>query len=435
MEEFDLEEVQYCASMLSGAEDPSEAVRAWAMLQGKHPDLRGMVSFTSYKKRATPPAINKYTKAPMNYLMPYFMTEHIYFLDDELLVDMFNSNKVEFGIDYTLMFDSNIATYINRLVRGESLGSVQTKVVSLVDEILHDNLNFDHIFYMTENVKNVIGLLEYNSLSKLSFWRSLNKNFRNNMVSLQLFRSIDCEQYKRTSNPVPVFSYSNAARRAIDFCYDFYASKIGREHILDFVLVQRIILLQLIGMITIQLSSNRSSKNKMSEYFEYVHNVVGAYFDRESVIAHKYFMNRQNVTMLKDIHKGDSKIRLLKRLDNIAWDMASPRFMEKMIAHGSDGGKGRYFIPMFLSFDSKLRDLLGLFPVKGAIYNKETGELIPLPKVNTMDYFTENGCKNQMEYLYSDSARNERKLRDRPSRKSIHEKIKCEYRKLRTVIS
>jgi hypothetical protein len=101
----------------------------------------------------------------------------------------------------------------------------------------------------------------------------------------------------------------------------------------------------------------------------------------------------------------------------------------------SGSGEGRYFIPMFVSFDTKLRELLSLFPVKGAIYSKTKGELIPLPKINTMDYFQFHGCGGCLEHLYSDPVKMERMSREKPTRLSVHECIKREYRELRAVVS
>lgn len=378
-----------------------------------------------------PPSIMKYTAKPNNFLVPYFSTDKMYFLDDELLSKMYSAGEFQFRIDYTLMFDTNIATYVNKLVRGEALGNIQSRVVALIDDILHDDLNFDHLFYMVENVKNVMFQVEHATPSKMRFWKSLDKNFRRNLVSLQLFRSIDCKEYKRTSNPHPQFSYREAARHAIDFTYDFYASPVGKNHALNFVLVQKMILLQLIGMVRIQLSSSKSARYKMGEYFKYVHNVVGAYFDREAIIAHKYFNDRKSLAVLEKIKKGGGKMGLLKKLDNIAWDMAAPRFMEKLMVAG---GEGRYFIPMFLTFDSGLRELLEQYPVKGVIFNKKTGSFAPIPEINTRDYFEQHGCADEIDHLYSEPVRSERLSRERPSRLSIHRLIRREYKTLRSFI-
>lgn len=432
MNELNQEEVKACMYKLSKAGDPSEAVLAWTLLERKHPGLSAMVALSNYDKTVLPTWLKKYSAKPNNFLVPYFSTEKMYFLDDELLSEMFSSSEeFKFRIDYTLMFDTNIATYVNKLVRGESLGNIQSRVVALVDDILHDDLNFDHLFYMAENVKNVVPQIERNTSSKIGFWRSLEKGFRRNLVSLQVFRSIDCQEYKRTSNPRPKFTYRQAARHAIEFTYDFYASEIGKEHILNFVLVQKMILLQLIGMMRIQLSSGKGARYKMGEYFKYIHEVVGAYFDREAIIAHKYFSDRKTLAMLEKIKKGCGKVALLKRLDNIAWDMAAPRFMEKLIVAG---GEGRYFIPMFLTFDSGLRELLEHYPVKGVMFNRETGSFAPIPEINTRDYFKQYGCQDEIDHLYSEPVRSERLSRPKPTQLTIHRLIRREYRTLRSLI-
>ncbi|PWF65546.1 hypothetical protein CBX98_25600, partial [Vibrio sp. T9] len=95
------------------------------------------------------------------------------------------------------MFDTNIATYIDAMVRGESLGHVHSKVVPLIDDLLRDDLNFDHLYYLVENVKTVHRQVKRFSSSPLLFWRSLHKDFRRNLVSLELFRSINTKDYKR----------------------------------------------------------------------------------------------------------------------------------------------------------------------------------------------------------------------------------------------
>lgn len=435
MKAFEHQEVQLCASILAKAKTPDDALIAWSCMQAQHPDLVGIVCLDFYKRSALPWSVKKYTNTPLNYLVPYFESEHIYFLEDDLLRDMIGSGVVNFGIDYTLMLDTNIASYINKLVRGEPLGGMQNKIIPLIDEILYDDLNFDSLFYMVENVKNVINLIGKEHKSKISFWRSLDKDFRSNLVSLQIFISIDCKEYKRTSNPKTILTYRNATRRAINCAFDFYATEIGKAHMLDFVLVQRLVLLQLIGMVKIQLSSNRSASNKMADYFNYIHEVVGAYFDRESIIAHKYFLDRNSIGILNKMQKGMPLFGLLKKLDNIAWDMTAPRFMEKLIISMTTAGEGRYFIPMFVSFDNKLRELFSLFPVKGAIYSKLERGLIPLPKINTLEYFQSHGCGDYIEHLHSEALKMERMSRPKPTRLSVHRCIKREYRELRKIIS
>lgn len=435
MTTFESSEVQLCASILSDAKTPDDALLAWSMLRGRHSDLIGIVSLDQCSRSVLPSAIKKYTKPPLNYLVPYFETENIYFLEDNLLREMLDYNAIRFGVDYTLMLDTNIVSYINKLVRGESIGSMQNKIIPLIDGILHDDLNFDSLFYMIENIKIVSNSFFAKHKTKISFWKSLNKEFRSNLVSFQIFRSIDCKEYKRTSNPKPIFTHRDAVRRAVKFSHDFYNSTLGEERVFEIILTQRLILLQLLGMVKIQLSSNKSADKKMNDYFDYIHSVVGAYFDRETIIAHKYFLERKNVGILNKFQKGMPIARLLKKLDNIAWDMAAPRFMETLISSSGTASEGRYLVPMFVSFDTKLREVLSLFPVKGAIFNKINGKLISLPKVNTMDYFHSYGCGDKLEYLYSEPVKTERMSRPIPTRASVHECIRKEFRELRRVIT
>lgn len=433
MTELNSPEVQTCMRALSKAERPSDAVMAWALLQRKHPDLIGIVALSDYDRCWLPSTVRKYTSKPNGYLVPYFSGEKLYFLDDAGLTEMFDGKeeRFQFDIDYSIMFDTNIATYINRVVHGEPLGGVQNKLIPLLDDLLRDNLNFDHLFYMVENVKIVHRQVLQNYTSRLYFWRSLSKGHRRNMVSLQVFRSIDCEAYKRTLSPKAKFSYREAAREAIEFSYNFYMSDGGKKSVLRFVLLQRIILLHLIGMIRIHLSSSKGVKKKMAEYFNFVNDVVGSYLDRESIIAHKYFVERSQVRLLESIKVGMNPVRLLKKLDNIAWDIAAPRFMERLIV---DGGNGRYFIPMFMSFDSKMREVLSLYPVKGAVFNRKSGAFTPIAEVPTAEYFERNGCLDELARLHSEPARSKRILRPRLDRSAVHSLIKKEYGTLRRIV-
>jgi hypothetical protein len=344
---------------------------------------------------------------------------------------MSTSGEQKIRIDYTLMFDTNVASYINKLIRLEPVGKIQEKIVPLLSSLLYDDLNFDHLFYLVENVKDVLPHLRTSTPTKLAFWKLLDPGFRKNVVSLQIFRSIDCKEYRRTSKIVPSKSYRAAAREAINFCYDFYASDAGRDHILGFVLVQRLILLQLIGMVRIQLASAKSAKYKMGEFLKFINNEVGAYFDREAIIAHTYFNDRASLEILGKIQKGCRKKGLLKKLDNIAWDMAAPRFMEKLVHLTGDGD---YFVPLFLSFDSKLRDLLRVYPVKGAVFNSKTGLYVPIPSVSSKKYFAENGCGPDIEKFFSESVKSKRFARPRPDLQSVYRSIKREFRHLRGLV-
>lgn len=358
---FDDENIIECGYLLSISEYPYQAILAWQKLDGQHPDLSGIVGLEDYQQKVIPYAVAKYTKAPYEYMVPYFSSDSLYFIDDNILKEIEKFGEANIEIEYSLMLDTNIASYIDKLVRGKSLGSVHSQVISFINELLHDGLNFDALFYMVENVKTILHVISKDDFSKINFWKSLSKDFRSSLVSYQVFRSIDTDEYRKTSNPKPKFTYKYAAREAIEYCYEFYYSTLGKEHILKLALIQRLVLLQILGMVRIELASKRSAKKKMQELFSFIHNTVGAYLDRESIIAHQYFLDRKNIPFLEKIKLGMPTKRLLKKLDNIAWDMVSPRLMEKMILEMGRLEQRRYFVPMFVSFDKNLREYLKLF--------------------------------------------------------------------------
>lgn len=437
MKEFDAPDVQACIDSLCQATHPLQAMSGWSCLSQPNPDLYAMVALKSHHINVLPPGVNRYLNKPHDYFVPYFSRENLFFLDDEIFAEMTAMRNAQIRIDYTLSFDSNMATYVDALVQGRPLEKVPEAEIVLKD-ILRDNLNFDGLFYMIENVKNVRRHMHLSNEKPIKFWKALDRDFRKNMVSLQLFRGIDCAEFRATEQMKSEFTYREAARTAIEFCYRFYVSDLGRSQMKIFELRQRLLLLHLIGTARIQIASAKSPKNKMKEYFAFVHEVVGAYFDREAVIAHKFFCDRKNVPMLdKKIQKGrkktdrKKKAGFLKELDNIAWDMSSPRFMEKLIL---SGGEGKYIVPMFVTIDTDLRQMMNAYPIKGVLFNRKTGAFAPLPEISTETYFKKHGCDRDLEYLYSEPVRSERLSREVPDLKTLNRKIRSEFRKLRKLV-
>ncbi len=299
--------------------------------------------------------------------------------------------------------------------------------------MLVDNINFDYLFYLTENTKQVY-LNTYflkNSATPLEFWKKLNKEFRWNLVCLELFRGIDCKKYKVSpSGPESIFSFPGAVRNCVNYTYDFYATERGKLQTEKTLRLQRIILLCLIAMYRIQFSSKKGARKKIEEYFSFIQNTVGVFLDREAILAHKYFTERKDIPFLNQVNLGAMPNKFLKTLDNIAWDMAAPRFMEVLIA---SGGETEFMAPFFISFDHDLRSMLNDFLIKSVIINSKTGALIPIPEVNTKNYFIENGCESIIKYFFSQKATDQRRNRYLHDLKDINFSILREYRKLRRV--
>lgn len=431
MSVFDQSNFKNCAVGLSSANTPDDALMAWLCLAGNHSELSAIVGLPEYDRVLQPK--QKIIDSPVykKYLVNYFTPDNLFFISDELLINTINNKEVKIPVDYTLSFDTNLASYIKTIIQGGNLGDARNEIITVLDQLLVDDINFDHSFYLAENTKQVYSQVFRlrESATPFEFWKNLNKKFRWNLVSLELFRGIDCERYKNSSaGPKSIFSFRDAVRNSVRSAFKYYTSESGKLNTIKLLKFQRVILLYLLGMYNIQFSSKKGAKAKIAEFFYYIQHTVGAYFDREVVAVHKYFVDRKQTPFLNQVNLGGIPKRFLKSIDNIAWDMAAPRFMEELIG---TGGEGQFFAPFFISFDKELRDMLNSFLIKGVVIDQNTKAVVPIPKVNTYDYFVESGCESTLDWFFSEDCTTQRQKNRLDELRDINFAILNEYRKLR----
>lgn len=422
-----------CAAYISDAKSPEDVLKAWLTLQGQHPELNAITALPKYNRELTPRQRIIDSPVYKKYLVNYFTKDNIYFISDDIIKKTIEKKEVKIPVDYTLAFDTNIASYINKVIQGRSLGKNQTEVITLLDQLLTDDVNFDHLFYLSENTKQVytIAFSATHNEKPFTFWKKINKNFRWNLVSLELFRNIDCKKYKASSSaPETKISFRTAVNSCIRYVHDFYISELGQARAKKNLMLQRTILLSLITVYRIQFSSKKQAKSKIEEYFKFIQSSIGIYLDREAIIAHKYFSNRKSVPFLNQVNLGILPKRFLKKLDNMAWDMAVPRFMEELVL---SGGEGQFMTPFFLSFDKELKNMLNSFLIKSTVIDSRSGGLVPIAENNTFDYFQENGCDKIINWFFSPTESKQRRNNRLHGLREINIAILKEYRELRKV--
>lgn len=437
MDFSDRSKVQSCLEVLYKAENELDACFAWGLLKGDTSNLVGIVSLGDRKKTSVPLSIDKYTKGVNGCVCRYFESDNLYFLSDESLLEMHREGRSNFKVDYSISFDSNMVTHINTMLEGKPLRDLHDKFIRFVDGILYDDLNFDSIFYMVENVKNIDSKVLYSNKGKLDFWRSLDKNFRKNLMNYMLFSSIDCSEYKKTNNVVFKLTKKQCVREAVSFAYDFYMSNDNKNIALHYLFIQKIIFLHLLIIIRVQLSSKSSPKRKFDFFLEIMHQELGVYSDREAFLACYYFYNRDAVKELAKFHKGMKEEGLFEKIDNTAWDLSSPRLMELLIkvhmGRGSD-----VFIPFFATFDKKLRDIFSIFPAKAFVCDTVGDFQQNIFSQSMFDYFCSVESEEEFDKIvqkyFTDECIQER-IDFRASKFSLNQcnidvKIKDQYEKL-----
>jgi len=381
---------------LSKSNTPRDVFLAWRYMENLTKDKSAIIALKDYERSAYPSGMISLVNSRESGFIPYFQSDKLYFVDDELLDEMFDnsSRDVNFRIDYSVMFDTNFSSYIHRFVNKSNWSSLSNEVFSSIDILIRKDFRFDYFFYLIENYSNAF-LNEKNSPSTM---QNIQADLYLNLVSLELFKNIDKNEYCKNGN----IRYNITEQEAyilVDRIFgDFYNSSKGKEVLESFVLLHRSMVLFLIGVLKIRFKHKTSPDKKIVALFSYINNVVGAYLEREMIVAHKFYSNPRSVGILNKINKGMKKDKLYKSIENIAWDFTAPRIMEYFLELG---GEGRYFIPFFLSYDKNLRELLRLYNVKGVIYNKNGSELTPFTEMNGIDYFQKHNCKFDYEAMFS----------------------------------
>jgi hypothetical protein len=426
---FHTPEVIRFARLLSLARKPSDLSMTEAVLGRDSYGISAMVSFPFYEVGSYFPSFTIPLALQREYIVPYLCHPYLYFINHEPLVRPF------LRIDHTVTFDTNFASYINRFVRGESLRGQQDEFMHVINDILDHDLNFDPSFYFTENIKKAypiaLRIKDEGTNSPQVFWESLDEDFRHNIISLELFLGVDCSHYQKTRELKFDISTEEAVRRSVEFTYWFYASAEGQELIDYFLFIQKAILLQLLVMLVVQFSCSGGARNKINEFLKFVQQKL-VYFDRETIVAYKYFKDRKTIPLFGRVNKGGVQRRLMEKIDNLAWDMTAPRSMERMATLRTAGD---YMIPFFLTFDKRLRELIKCYPVKAVIIDRRSGGVLPIPELSTREYFQREGCGDIVTSFFSKEKQMERFSKEVPTLEMLSDMINSKYRELNAILS
>ena len=421
-------EIERFGKCLSLARKPSELQQAKLALGSTTYGVRAMASFRIDDPYCNIPMFPTSRFIIKDYVVPYLYEENVYLIQNDRIL------RLGQIVDHSITFDSNLATYVDKIVKTKSLNGLPPEIADVFDELLKQGFNFDTMLYWLENIKQIlptaINIREQGAISPLSFWKYLNKEFRLNAVSLILFRDVDSQYYKKTGALRFRISYIKAVRESVGFCFKFYGSEDGYETITKLILpMQRAIIILLLVMFKVQFASNEGPRKKIRKFLDIMQDEM-VYLDRETIIAHRYFKNRNSVSFLEVVNPGSRQRDLLKKINNLAWDMTWPRYAEWFIASSEQGD---YLILFFLSLDRRLRELLGFYKVKAAIIDKERKVLIPIPKLNTNDYFKQERFNEFTDY-FSEEKKQERKLTQKRGLEELDSRILVHYRELRKVL-
>ncbi|UQZ34837.1 hypothetical protein C2I18_15650 [Paenibacillus sp. PK3_47] len=412
---------------LSKGTSINDIVTTWLMMGDTTEDKVSIISLDNYHRSAYPMDLKDLINTTDSHFISYFETDKLYFIDNDLLHETYMNGEKDtiFRLDYSIMLDTNYASYIHKFINFD-WSTLNNEVFSSIDLLIRNNFNYDHIFYMIENYKNSFVNIEGESAEAI---KDKKTKLYQNLVSLELFKSINREKYISTGRLHYDITENEAQLLADQTFNGIYNSAHATEMLDYYFSIQRQMVLLIIGIMQIKFGPKITVQKKLQRLFEYCTNVVGTYFDREMVIAHKYFSSQNDVKILNKINKGIRAEKILHLIENIAWDFSVPRIMERQLILG---GQGRYFIPFFLSNDQNLRELLRLFKVKGIIYSKSNYFFIPFNGTNSQMYFEAH--KFKIEPYFTEEALLRRAEIKAYNQDNLPQVINREFEKLLSIL-
>lgn len=390
-----IDELKHAVYRLKSAETPSDLFQIFINNLLFDNDICIQSSLIDYDRSALSNKLCKEINNPDSDMLSYFMNEKIYFLDKDIYKGMktVKGGNYNFEVDYSVMLDTNYATYINRFINKPE--KLNNKIKKTLEILIENDVRFDYNIYIIENYFNVF-LKADNSFSterdKTYFYK--------NLVNLELFKNIDKEKYMKNGS----ISFNISRTEAYVLADKIYNNILNSpDAVLAFDVyndIYRTMVLYIIGILKVRFSSNKAAHNKMNDIFEYMNNVIGLYFEREIKFTYEFFDKPNEYKIFDKIHKNMRKDMLVKEVKNIAWDFSIPRIMEKFFKFSLT----RYFIPLFLSHDKNLKSTFQAYNVKGVVFNKDKSLFISYSDFNLEDFFKEKKCKINFEDFFSKEA-------------------------------
>lgn len=373
----------YSIQKLNKIED---VVELWNKFYKHNKDFKLIISLEDDKDTlGVTKGFEKFINDNDGHLIPYFANANIYFLDNEIVKN--NENNILF--DYSFMMDTNYASYISRFVNN-NLQGFENQVYELIDCMIRKNVNFDYIFYLIENLKQIDS--ENNKIKKAIF---------KNIADFERFKSIDTNKYI-TKN---IIEYSLTENQSYQVADEIYAKIFTYdEKQYDYILnIQRNMLLCVIGILQIKFSTKKALKFKISEFVKYMYSNLGIFLQCEFYLACKYYENQNNIRMLNKIGHNTSKENLRKKLDNFAWDFSTPIFIEFFTTNiFTSNEKSDFFVPYFVTADKDLKQLWNLYPRKALLYNTSKTDFHRIGKISLEKFLHSILCENDANDILSE---------------------------------
>ena len=387
---------------LRAARTPSDVLNAWNVLEASYESLRVITILPDYQKNVYFPGTDIRDLAGKKIVTPYFLGDALYFSSRRHIEKTFIEKKINVSLDSSIMLDTNIASYISTYINRRPFDQKkQAEIVNLLRQLLELNPNFDYNYYLIENSKEI--LTKYDAGYRPTpdeLWEDIGFGFRENLIALKQFVSIDREKFRTSGDDTPTISIGEAIAQAKDHVHVFY---FGNDEAILKELKSRFLFSRILlyKMAAIHFESHEGVKKKTIKFIQFMIDKLQKYFDREMHIAIRYFKEGKKFSFFEklDIHPKIELAGLRKTVENMAWDLMIPRIMESLSA---TFGEGEFFIPHCLSWDKGLNESLNMYKAKACIYDDSLGRVVTISGVDTKELLQQTIGDHANKYFDSE---------------------------------
>lgn len=328
-------------------------------------------------KNTSLPSIDTF-KGYENRFKSLFKNNNLTFINKKIIEQMSLGNQQKFNFDYTISFDTQFASFIQKYFTGKNFNQI-LEVEEILYKLIDNNMQLDYIYYVIENsCKEDIPIegIEENVREIVKFF-SLDKTSSIILKNMKPISAIDLDA--KTCSAMSIVKNIRTDKEVLNELQYF----------------QKILYILLIKMVIINKEKN-SPKQKITALVEFMHSTFNAILARELAIAYNFFENdKDNKTVFFNKVINIDK-NTTEKLKNMAWDLALIRIYEKTIV-SRPLPEADFFISYFLTFDEGLSQIMDLYPLKaiitlgdGTIQTiHDVDEYVNIEKYKLDSYFTD----------------------------------------------
>lgn len=297
------------------------------------------------------------------YIIPVIQGPRAFFVSAKTAVQgALQAGRSEILLDYSLSFDSNFAERLRRLVNQKTASGDQdlARVKSvLMLKACNPRVQFDVLPFLYENVRF--------SRDDLSNERPVDT-----LVAFRALDYLDWEHYRTTAelrfNGGPIHSLKERLRPAAEqFVGELHANEDFLRHEAS-ALATEALLLKLAGLWHVP---NRDVKTIFGKLIDFCVSDLGFIPMTDLRLIWKGIATKQPAGFFGPI-TGRSH-SMLEDVKGMAWDLSHLRLLERMAAQNSFGA---FYIPFFVSLDTKWRALLRLNPIRFMLFDDQTRRML-----------------------------------------------------------